>query len=81
MRLDGGKTMKTLMIAALMSAFAIASASAEECKPVDKDGKALAGAAKTSHMKACCEKNAVDKNGKAMQGVVKTQFIDKCIKG
>lgn len=73
--------MKTLMIAALISAFAIASASAQECKPVDKDGKALAGAAKTSHMKSCCEKNAIDKNGKAMHGVVKKQFVDKCIKG
>ena len=73
--------MKTLMIAALMAAFAVGSAFAEECKPVDKNGKALAGAAKTAHMKSCCEKNAVDKNGKAMHGIVKTQFIERCMKG
>src|ERR1700756_1226848 len=33
-----------------MSVFAVAIASAAECKPVDKNEKALAGAAKTSHM-------------------------------
>jgi hypothetical protein len=66
--------MKRLMIAALMSAFAVAIAS-----PVDKTGKALAGAARTSHMKACCNKNAIDKNGKPMKGIVKTQFVDKCM--
>jgi len=73
--------MKRLMIAALMSVFAVAIASAEECKPVDKNGKALAGAAKTSHMKVCCEKNAIDKNGNPMKGIVKTQFVDKCMRG
>jgi hypothetical protein len=72
--------MKTLIIAALVSAFAIVSAAAEECSPV-VNGKELKGAAKTSHMKSCCEKNAIDKNGKAMQGIVKKQFVDKCIKG
>jgi hypothetical protein len=73
--------MKRIMIAALMSVFAVAMASAEECKPVNKDGKALTGAAKTSHMKACCEKNALDKNGNPMKGIVKSQFVDKCMKG
>ena len=73
--------MKRLMIAALMSAFAVATASAEECKPVDKKGKALAGAAATSHMKSCCRKNAIDKNGKPMKGIVKTQFVEKCMHG
>ena len=71
--------MKTLMIAVLMAAFAAGSAFAEECKPVVLIGKALAGAAKTAHMKSCCEKNAVDKNGKAMHGIVKTQFIERCM--
>jgi hypothetical protein len=71
--------MKRLMIAALMSVFAVAIASAQECKPVDKTGKTLAGAARASHMKACCRKNAIDKNGKPMRGIVKTQFMGKCM--
>ena len=73
--------MKTLVLAALVSAFAIASACAEDCKPVDKNGKALTGAAATSHMKSCCAKNAIDKNGNPMKGAVKKQFVDKCVQG
>jgi len=73
--------MKRIMIAAAMLAFAVASVSAEECKPVDKNGKALTGVAKTSHMKSCCQKNAIDKNGSPMKGIVKKQFVDKCVQG
>jgi hypothetical protein len=73
--------MKKLMLAALMAAFAVGSALAEECKPIDKNGKELKGAPRTAHMKACCEKNAIDKNGNPMKGVVKKQFVDKCIQG
>ena len=72
--------MKRLMLAALVSAFALASASAQECTPV-VNGKELKGAAKTSHMKSCCTKNAIDKNGKPMKGIVKRQFVDKCMHG
>ena len=49
--------MKNLLIAALVSVFAVGSAMAQEptceSKAVGKDGKALAGAAKTSFMKKC----------------------------
>ena len=48
--------MKRVMIVALMSAFAIGSALAQEScesKAVGKDGKALSGAAKTSFLKKC----------------------------
>jgi hypothetical protein len=76
----GGEAMKRLMIAALMSAFTMAVACAEECTPV-VNGKELKGAAKTSHMKSCCRKNAIDKNGHPMKGIVKKQFIDKCMQG
>jgi hypothetical protein len=62
-----------------MSAFAVASASAQ--KPVDRNGKMLTDAAKTSHMKSCCRKNAIDKTGNPMKGVVKKQFVDKCMQG
>ncbi len=56
---------------------------------VDKNGKALAGAAKTSFMKKCekdtqaaaapaCAAKAIDKNGKALAGAAKTSFMKKC---
>ena len=63
-----------------------------EAKAVDKNGKALAGAAKTSFMKKCqsdaggaaggsaCEVKALDKNGKALAGAAKTSSIKKCEK-
>ena len=58
-----------------------------EAKAIDKNGKALAGAAKTSFMKKCegdagagsaCAAKAVDKNGKALAGAAKTSFMKKC---
>jgi hypothetical protein len=72
--------MKRLLLAALISAFATSSALAAECSPV-VNGKELKGAAKTSHMKSCCQKNALDKNGNPMKGIVKKQFVDKCMQG
>ncbi|MBA4175887.1 MAG: hypothetical protein C0505_04915 [Leptothrix sp. (in: Bacteria)] len=88
--------MKKTLFAALVAAcglFAGSSfaANAEcEAKAVDKNGKALAGAAKTSFMKKCeagagagaggsaCAAKAVDKNGKALAGAAKTSFMKKC---
>ena len=56
---------------------------------IDKNGKALAGAAKTSFMKKCekdtksaaaqtCASKATDKNGKALAGAAKSSFMKKC---
>jgi hypothetical protein len=80
--------MKKLMIAALMSAFAIGSALAQEScdsKAVGKDGKPLAGAAKTSFLKKCkadaCEPKAVDKDGKKLAGAARNSFLKKCEAG
>jgi hypothetical protein len=84
--------MKKSLIAALVTlcaAFAGQAFAADagcEAKAVDKNGKALAGAAKTSFMKKCegdgagaaCESKAVDKNGKALAGAAKTSFMKKC---
>lgn len=72
---------------ALLSTLAHAG-EACEAKAVDKNGKALAGAAKTSFMKKCekeaggaaCEAKAVDKNGKALVGAAKSSFMKKCEK-
>jgi hypothetical protein len=80
--------MKRVMIVALMSAFAIGSALAQEScesKAVGKDGKPLAGAAKTSFLKKCkaeaCEPKAVDKDGKKLAGAARNSFLKKCEAG
>jgi hypothetical protein len=80
--------MKRLFLAAIVITFAIGSAFAQETcesKAVGKDGKALAGAAKTSFMKKCmvdsCATKAVGSDGKALAGAAKTSFMKKCEKG
>jgi hypothetical protein len=71
------------------AAAAPAASSSCEAKAVDKNGKPLAGAAKTSFMKKCegettsnkastCEDKAIDKNGKPLAGAAKTSFMKKC---
>ena len=56
-----------------------------ESKAVGKDGKALAGAAKTSFMKKCmadtCATKAVSADGKPLSGAAKASSIKKCEKG
>jgi len=80
--------MKRIFLTAMIAAFAIGSAVAQEScesKAVGKDGKALAGAAKTSFMKKCmadtCATKAVGSDGKALAGAAKTSFMKKCEKG
>jgi hypothetical protein len=80
--------MKRMMLAALLTAFAIGSATAAttcETKAVGKNGKPLVGAAKTSFVKKCkadaCAGKAVDKNGKALSGAAKASFMKKCESG
>jgi len=76
--------MKRLMLAALITAFAAGSAMAQSCetKAVSKEGKPLAGAAKTSFIKKCkeeaCTPKAVSKDGKPLTGAVKASFMKKC---
>ena len=82
--------MKKTLIVALLAAFAGSSAFAAnadcEAKAVSKDGKPLAGAAKTSFIKKCeadggaassCEAMAADKK---LAGAAKTSFVTKCEK-
>jgi hypothetical protein len=80
--------MKRIMLAALLTAFTIGSAAAAttcETKAVGKNGKPLAGAAKTSFVKKCkadaCAGKAVDKNGKPLSGAAKASFMKKCESG
>jgi len=93
--------MKKIFAAALVALFAINLAHAQapaapaaapaagscEAKAVDKNGKPLAGAAKTSFIKKCegggasasgCEAKAIGKNGKPLAGAAKTTFMKKC---
>lgn len=80
--------MKRIVLAAIVATFAAGSAFAQEScesKAVGKDGKPLAGAAKTSYMKKCmadtCATKAVSADGKPLSGAAKTSFMKKCEKG
>ena len=80
------------LASALMIALAALPASAAadcEAKAVGKNGKALAGAAKTAFMKKCeagagpgaassCATKAVSKDGKPLAGAAKASFMKKC---
>ena len=79
--------MKRIAFAALITAFAISAALAQEScesKAVGKDGKPLAGAAKTSFLAKCkreaCTPKAVGSDGKPLKGAAKNSFIAKCEK-
>ena len=74
--------MKRIALALLITSFAAGSAFAQTCatKAMSKDGKPLAGAAKTSFVKKCCEESAVSKDGKPLAGAAKTSHVTKCMK-
>ena len=80
-----GPPMKRFILAVAVSLFAIGSAFADdtcESKAIGKDGKPLAGAAKTSFLKKCkadaCDGKAVSADGKALAGAAKASFLKKC---
>lgn len=80
--------MKSILIAVLLSTFAVGSAMAQqtcESKAVGKDGRPLSGAAKTSFIQKCkkdaCEPKAVGSNGKKLSGAAYKSFMDKCESG
>jgi len=79
-----------VMSLCLFAGQAFAANAACVAKAIDKNGKALAGAAKDSFMKKCeadsggsaqaaCEAKAMDKNGKALAGAAKESNIKKCL--
>jgi hypothetical protein len=77
--------MKPFVLAVVLSLFAIGSAFADdtcESKAVGKDGKPLAGAAKTSFLTKCkadaCDGKAVSADGKPLSGAAKASFLKKC---
>ncbi len=85
--------MRKLITIALASLFIAHAALAASCadQAVDKNGKPLKGAARTSFIKKCekdsggtapsCDAKAVDKNGKPLKGAAKTSFMKKCEAG
>ena len=80
--------MKRIFLAVLLSVFALGAAVAQETcvsKAVGKDGKPLAGAAKTSFVQKCkrdaCEAKAVGSDGRKLAGAAKTSFMKKCEAG
>jgi hypothetical protein len=78
--------MKRILLAALITSFAVGSAMAQSCESqaVSKEGKPLTGAAKTSFIKKCkvdaCATKAVSKDGKPLSGAAKNSFMKKCAK-
>ena len=74
------------IVALVFSASAFAQGLAGcEAKALSKDGKPLAGAAKTSFVKKCqadikvaCEAKAVSESGKKLAGAAKNSFMKKC---
>ena len=79
---------RKVFIAVVLATFAVGSAMAQEScdsKAVGKDGKPLAGAAKTSFMKKCmadsCATKAVSSDGKPLSGAAKNSFMKKCESG
>ena len=79
---------KSVLLAAFVATFAMGTAIAQEScetKAVGKDGKALAGAAKSSFMKKCmadsCATKAMSADGKPLAGAAKNSFMKKCEKG
>ena len=80
--------MRRILVAVLLSTFAVGTAMAQqtcESKAVGKDGKSLSGAAKTSFIQKCkkdaCEPKAVGSNGKKLSGAAYKSFMDKCEAG
>jgi hypothetical protein len=78
--------MKRIILALVIATFAVGSAAAASCESmaVSKDGKPLAGAAKSAFLKKCkadaCAGKAVGKDGKPLSGAAKASFMKACEK-
>ena len=75
------RTATAFLIAMFFATSALAQ-TACETQAVGKDGKPLAGAAKTAFVKKCkkdaCEPKAIGSNGKPLAGAAKASFMKKC---
>jgi hypothetical protein len=82
------ETMKRVLLAVVLASVAFGSAIAQDTcdsKAVDKNGKPLVGAAKTSFVTKCkrdaCEAKAVGSDGRKLSGAAKNSFMAKCSAG
>jgi hypothetical protein len=79
--------MKSVIIIALITCFAVGTAAAQSCdsKAVGANGKPLHGAAKMSFVRKCkrdtCAGKAVSAEGKPLYGAAKRSFMAKCERG
>ena len=79
--------MRRLILAALITCFAVGTAAAQSCdsKAVGAHGKLLHGAAKMSFVRKCkrdtCASKAVSAEGKPLYGAAKRSFMAKCERG
>jgi hypothetical protein len=67
----------TLLVSLLGIGSAVAQSSCA-AKAVSKDGKPLAGAARTSAIKRCCQGSELTADGKKLSGAAKTSYVRKC---
>jgi len=79
--------MRRLILAALITCFAIATDAAQSCdsRAVAANGKPLHGAAKMSFVRKCkqdtCASKAVSAEGKPLHGAAKKSYMRKCERG
>ena len=79
--------MKRIVLAALITCFAVGTAAAQSCdsKAVGANGKPLHGAAKMSFVRKCkrdtCAVKAMSAEGKPLYGAAKRSFMAKCERG
>jgi hypothetical protein len=79
--------MRRLILAALITCFAIGTAAAQSCdsRAVGANGKPLHGAAKMSLVRKCkrdtCAGKAVSAEGKPLHGAAKNSFMATCMRG
>jgi hypothetical protein len=79
--------MKSIIIIALITCFAVGTAAAQSCdnRAVGANGKPLHGAAKMSFVRKCkrdtCAGKAVSAEGKPLYGAAKRSFMAKCERG
>jgi hypothetical protein len=84
---NGGDLMRRVILAALITCFAVGTAAAQSCdsKAVGANGKPLHGAAKMSFVRKCkrdaCGSKAVSAEGKPLHGAAKNSFMAKCMRG
>jgi hypothetical protein len=84
---EGNQVMRLIMVMLTSALFATSAFAQTTCESqaVSKDGKPLAGAAKTAFLKKCkrdaCEPKAVSADGKPLAGAAKNSFLKKCEAG